>query len=90
MDKLNNLLEINFQEYKENLLKNNQEYIFNHSYETAIKYEIVHYIDYTNLNEITINKLIHMKNPLEFLYQEYLKADNVNIVNELKILFENL
>lgn len=90
MDKLIELLHSNFEKYKENLLLNNNEIIFDKSYETAIKYEIANFCEFDLLNEKILNELMDMNNPLEFLYQEYLESDNVNIVNELNILFENL
>ena len=90
MDKLIELLHSNFEKYKENLLLEDNEFIFDKSYETAIKYEIVNFCEFDLLNEKILNELMDMNNPLEFLYQEYLESDNVNIVNELNILFENL
>ena len=90
MDKLIKLLHSNFEKYRENLLLTDNETIFNKSYETAIKYEIANFCEFDLLNEKILNELMDMNNPLEFLYQEYLESDNVNIVNELNILFENL
>ena len=90
MDKLIKLLHSNFEKYRENLLLTDNKTIFDKSYETAIKYEIANFCEYDLLNEKILNELMDMNNPLEFLYQEYLESDNVNIVNELNILFENL
>ena len=90
MDKLIKLLHSNFEKYRENLLLTDNETIFDKSYETAIKYEIANFCEFDLLNEKILNELMDMNNPLEFLYQEYLESDNVNIVNELNILFENL
>lgn len=90
MDKLIELLHSNFEKYRENLLLADNETIFDKSYETAIKYEIANFGDFDLLNKKILNELMNMNNPLEFLYQEYLESDNVNIINELNILFENL
>lgn len=90
MDKLIKLLHSNFEKYRENLLLTDNKTIFDKSYETAIKYEIANFCEFDLLNEKILNELMDMNNPLEFLYQEYLESDNVNIVNELNILFENL
>lgn len=90
MDKLIKLLHSNFEKYRENLLLTDNETIFDKSYETAIKYEIANFCEFDLLNEKILNELMDMNNPLDFLYQEYLESDNVNIVNELNILFENL
>lgn len=91
MDKLTQLLHKNFDEYKENLLKQNNEIIFEKSYETAIKSEIIDYCDFDNiLSGDILNNLLEMNDPLEFLYQEYLNSDNANIVNELVSVFEEL
>ena len=90
MDKLIKLLHSNFEKYRENLLLTDNKTIFDKSYETAIKYEIANFCEFDLLNEKILNELMDMNNPLDFLYQEYLESDNVNIVNELNILFENL
>lgn len=92
MDKLEQLkdkLRENFMTYKKWILAQNINIVFEKSYETAIKYELSEFTNYNYLNEKTLNNLADMNNPLDFLYQEYLKADGVNITNELNILIDN-
>ena len=91
MDKLTEILLQNFDEYKEKLLQKDKDKIFSKSYETAIKTEIANYDDWSRvLSESTYDILIRMRHPLDFLYNEYLRSDSANIVNELILAFENL
>lgn len=56
-----------------------------------IEREIAEYYNFNNIlqNDI-IGKLLVMNNPLEFLYEEYLRCGVVNIINELNVAFEGL
>lgn len=93
MDKLNvliNKLADNYADYTANLLKQDKITILLASYETAIKGEMTNYCNFGILSSDMIDKLLSMDNPLEFLYQEYLKSDVANIINEFTILFQSL
>lgn len=93
MDKLSKLIEIlkqNFEEYKKEILNQDIEVIFDKSYETTIKNEITEYCDFDDLSDDTIERLLAMNNPLEFLYQEYLNCDTTNIINEINVVLKEL
>lgn len=91
MDKLTEILLQNFDEYKEKLLQKDKDKIFSKSYEIALKTEITNYDDWNRvLSETIYDMLIRMRHLLDFLYNEYLRSDSANIVNELILVFENL
>lgn len=92
MDKLDELelrIEDSWVTYRENILCSYIENVFEKSYETAIKYELKE-LSYEKLNEEQIDFLLKQDNILDFLYEEYLKNDSLNICNELNQLLEEI
>lgn len=91
MDKSSEILGQNFDEYKKFLLSQNNKIIFDKSYETAIKKEIAGYCDFEDiLSDDIIANLLIIDNPLDFLYEEYLRCDTATITNELNVVFKEL
>ena len=92
MDKLDQLelrLEDAWVTYRESILNSPKDKIFEKSYETAIKCELKE-LYYGELSEEQIDFLLNMNNILDFLYEEYLRNDALNICNELNILLDNI
>lgn len=92
MDKLIDKLNKEFDDYEAHLFTLEKSEIFDHSYETAIKAEMVCLIEENadKLSNKLINKLLECGNALEFLYDTYMKDDSANIINELVTVIENL
>lgn len=92
MDKLINKLNKEFDDYKGEILELQSTEIFDKSYETAIKAEIVCLIEESvdKLSDKLIHKLLECGNALEFLYDTYMEDDSANIVNELATVIDNL
>lgn len=92
MDKLIDKLNKEFDDYEAHLFALEKSEIFDHSYETAIKAEMVCLIEENadKLSNKLINKLLECGNALEFLYDTYMKDDSANIINELVTVIENL
>ena len=95
MDKLIDKLNKEFDEYEGEILELQSTEIFDKSYETAIKAEMVCLIE--NWEEVSgklsdelLNKLLSCDNTLEFLYDEYIKTDSANILNELIAVINKL
>lgn len=88
MDKLIDKLNKEFDDYKGEILELQSTEIFDRSYETAIKTELVCLIEGWEENSGTLSKelldeLLRCENALEFLYYEYIKDDTSNIMYEL-------
>ena len=92
MDKLIDKLHKEFDDYEGEILELQSTEIFNRSYETAIKVEIVYLIEGNadKLSDKLINKLLKCGNTLEFLYDTYMEDDSANVINELATVIENL
>ena len=92
MDKLIDKLNREFDDYEGEILELQETEIFDKSYETAIKAEIVCLIEENadKLSDKLINKLLECGNTLEFLYDTYMEDDSANIINELATVIENL
>lgn len=92
MDKLIDKLHKEFDDYEGEILELQSTEIFDRSYETAIKTEIVCLIEENadKLSDKLINKLLECGNTLEFLYDKYMEDDTANIINELATVIENL
>ena len=92
MDKLIEKLNREFDDYEAHLFTLEKSEIFNHSYETAIKAEMVCLIE-ENVNKLSdklINRLLGCNNALKFLYDTYMDEDTANILNELAMVIDNL
>ena len=92
MDKLIEKLNKEFDDYEAYLFTLEKSEIFDHSYETAIKAEMVCLIEENadKLSEKLTNRLLGCNNALKFLYDTYMNDDSVNIINELTTVIENL
>ena len=92
MDKLIDKLNKEFDDYEAHLFTLEKSEIFDHSYETAIKAEIVCLIEENadKLSEKLTNRLLGCNNTLKFLYDAYMNDDSANIINELTTVIENL
>ena len=92
MDKLIDKLNKEFGDYEGEILELQSTEIFDRSYETAIKAEIVCLIEDNadKLSNKLINKLLKCGNALEFLYDTYMNDDSANIINELATVIGNL
>ncbi len=92
MDKLIEKLTKEFVDYTVHLFTLEKSEIFNHSYETAIKAEMVDLIEESadKLSNKLINKLLKCGNTLDFLCDAYMEDDSANIINELVTVIENL
>lgn len=92
MDKLIDKLNKEFDDYESEILELQKTEIFDKSYETAIKAELVCLIEENvdKLSDNLINKLLECNNALEFLYDTYIDDDSANILNELAIVIDNL
>lgn len=85
-------LESNFETFKNNLMEKDKEYIISRAYETAIKKELVALVEEEaeSLSEVAIDDMLEMSNPLSYLYDEYLRDDSANVINELRNVINNL
>ena len=92
MDKLINKLNKEFDNYEAYLFTFEKSEIFDHSYETAIKAEIICLIEENidKLSDKLINRLLGCNNALKFLYDTYMDDDSANILNELATVIDNL
>ncbi len=92
MDKLIGKLNKEFDDYEAYLFTLEKSEIFDHSYETAIKAEMMYLIEENadKLSDKLINKLLECSNALEFLYNTYMDDDFANIINELATVIDNL
>lgn len=80
---LQEILKENFTEYLKETLKQDKTDVFEKSYETAVKREIAYYSDLKCFGKHEIRFLSSIKNPLEFLYQEYLRSGSFDIKREI-------
>lgn len=92
MDKLIDKLNREFDDYEAHLFALEKSEIFDHSYETAIKAEMVCLIEENadKLSEKLTNRLLGCSNTLKFLYDTYMNDDSANIINELATVIDNL
>ena len=92
MDKLIDKLNKEFDDYEAHLFTLEKSEIFDHSYETAIKAEMVCLIEENadKLSEKMTNRLLGCNNALKFLYDTYMNDGSANIINELATVIENL
>ena len=92
MDKLIEKLNKEFDDYEAYLFTLEKSEIFDHSYETAIKAEMMCLIEENadKLSDKLINKLLECSNALEFLYNIYTDDDFANIINELTTVIYDL
>ena len=92
MDKLIDKLNKEFDDYEAHLFTLEKSEIFDHSYETAIKAEIVCLIEENadKLSEKLTDRLLGCNNALKFLYDTYMNDGSANIINELTTAIENL
>ena len=92
MDKLIDKLNKEFDDYEAHLFTLEKSEIFDHSYETAIKTEMVCLIEENadKLSEKLTNRLLGCNNALKFLYDTYMNDDSANIINELAAVIDNL
>ena len=92
MDKLIDKLNKEFDDYEGEILELQSTEIFDRSYETAIKAEMVCLIEENadKLSEKLTNRLLGCNNTLKFLYDTYMEDDSANIINELVTVIENL
>ena len=92
MDKLIDKLNKEFDDYEGEILELQSTEIFDRSYETAIKAEMVCLIEENvdKLSDKLINRLLGCNSALKFLYDTYMDDDSANIINELATVIENL
>ena len=85
-------LESNFETFKNNLMEKDKEYIISRAYETTIKKELVALVEEEadSLSEVAIDDMLEMSEPLSYLYNEYLRDDSSNVINELRNVINNL
>ncbi len=85
-------LESNFETFKNNLMEKDKEYIISRAYETTIKKELVALVEEEadSLSEVAIDDMLEMSDPLSYLYNEYLRDDSSNVINELRNVINNL
>ena len=85
-------LESNFETFKNNLMEKDKEYIISRAYETTIKIELVALVEEEadSLSEVAIDDMLEMSDPLSYLYNEYLRDDSSNVINELRNVINNL
>ena len=70
-----------FDEYKEMLMKKTQEEVFNHSYETTIKEDMVSILESEDFTQTEAKALYKLEYPLDACYQEWLDNDMSNMEN---------
>lgn len=75
------------EEYKRNLALKSVNDVIEHSYETAVKSEIVNYISSALISEKLNPMINNEKYPLDYLYGEYMKSDDANLWYEIENLF---
>ena len=92
MDKLIDRLNKEFDDYESHILTLEKSEIFDHSYETAIKAEIICLIEdnIDKLSDKLINRLLGCNSALKFLYDAYIDDDSANILNEIETVIDNL
>ena len=83
LEMLKEKVAIELEEYKNRILKKEKEEILKMSYETTIKNELVYCINECYEDEKLIDILLSEKDTLEFLYQCYMKNDQINIFEDL-------
>lgn len=85
-------LESNFETFKNNLMEKDKEYIISRAYETTIKKELVALVEEEadSLSEVAIDDMLEMSDSLSYLYNEYLRDDSSNVINELRNVINNL
>ena len=64
-----------FEEYKEKLFSMSPEEVYEHSYETAIKENMLIIFELDSMIEEHAKALLKMKCPLEYCYSEWLEND---------------
>lgn len=70
-----------FDEYKATLMQMTQEEVFNHSYETVIKEDLVCVFENQQFTQIEAKSLYKLSYPLDACYQEWLNNDMSNMEN---------
>lgn len=70
-----------FSEYKNKLMQLPQEEVFNHSYETAIKQDLLCIFESEEFTQNEAKALYKLKNPVDACYQEWLNNDLSNMEN---------
>ena len=74
-DKVREKLELEYSEYKKNLLKMPKEEIFDMSYQTTVKGEIKDILEDMNMFPRELEALLHKKDVLSEYYYNWLKVD---------------
>ena len=72
-----------FQEYKNDLMQMDKEDIFEHSYETEIKQDLLCTFENEELTQTEAKSLYRLQNPLDSCYQEWLQNDR-SIMEDLR------
>lgn len=70
-----------FDDYKARLMQMPQEEVFNHSYETATKEDLVCVFENQQFTQAEAKALYKLSYPLDACYQEWLNNDMSNIEN---------
>ena len=68
-------VEEEFKEYKEKLFSMSPEEVYEHSYETAIKEDMLIVFELDSMPEEHAKALLKMQYPLEYCYSEWLEKD---------------
>lgn len=95
MDKLIHKLNAELVSWVSDLVTNsdlpNVEILSHYAYEYCVKKEIVDYFDSKDdISDDFIEILINKESTLEYLYDEYMRDDAINIQNEIKNLISNI
>lgn len=70
-----------FDDYKNELMQMPQEEVFNHSYETAVKQDLLCTFENEELTQTEAKALYKLTQPLDACYQEWLSNDMSNMEN---------
>lgn len=83
LEMLKEKIAIELEEYENRLLQKEKKEILKMSYETTIRYELVYCINEYYVDEKLIDILLSEKDALDYLYQCYMKNDEINIFEDL-------
>ena len=75
ISKFKNKIINEYQDYKNDLVNLNSEEIFNKSYESVIKKDLMYAIESCDLTSSECKRLLSLSNPLDDLYHEWLNND---------------
>lgn len=84
-----NKLEGEFHAYQERLLTRDSKTIFDRSYETIVKQNLIDSVEEAKIPEKKLHYLLEMQNSLDYLYQQWIEDPAPGIYSDLVEFWEN-